>query len=64
MQEHAFTSQILAILEADFGQFATPLFAQSTLLNYFNIKTRSASRGSKARASFANNLLKIYSVHK
>jgi hypothetical protein len=55
MQEHAFTSQILAILEADFGQFATTLFAQSTLLNYLNIKTRSASRGSKARASFANH---------
>lgn len=55
MREHAFTSQILAILETDFGQFATTLFAQSTLLNYLNIKTQSASRGSKARASFANH---------
>lgn len=55
MQEHAFTSQILAILEADFGQMASTLFAQSTLLAYLNIKTRSASRGSKARASFANH---------
>lgn len=55
MQEHAFTSRILAILEADFGQLASTLFEQSTLLAYLNIKTRSASRGSKSRASFANH---------
>jgi len=55
MQEHAFTPTIHSILEDDFGDIANLLFEQSNLLAYLNIKTRSASRGSKSRSAFANH---------
>ena len=52
---HEFTNQILSILEEAFGSDATSTFERSQLLQYLNIKTRSASRGSKSRGSFANH---------
>lgn len=55
MQEHAFTQVILAILADDFGEIASTLLQQSSLLTYINIKTRSVSRGSKSRSAFANH---------
>jgi hypothetical protein len=55
MQEHSFTPIILAILQEDFGDIAPIILQQSSLLTYLNIKTRSASRGSKSRSSFANH---------
>jgi hypothetical protein len=52
--EHEFTQQIKAILKIHFGKAAEDVYEKSPLLQYLNIKTRSASRGSKARGSFAN----------
>jgi hypothetical protein len=52
--EHAFTATIKAVLQKYFGGQADELFERSLLLQYVNIKTRSANRGSKSRSSFAN----------
>lgn len=52
--EHQFTATIMAILNEEFGDLAPAVFSASPLLNYLNIKTRAASRGSKSRASFGN----------
>jgi hypothetical protein len=56
--EHEFTPQIKAILKAHFRKAAEGIYEKNPLLQYLNIKTRSASRGSKARGSFAN----IYAI--
>jgi hypothetical protein len=53
--EHAFTSQIRNILKDEFGKLADPVFEASQLIQYLNIKTKSASRGSKSRSAFANH---------
>ncbi|MEK6260312.1 MAG: restriction endonuclease [Planctomycetota bacterium] len=52
---HAFTAQIEDILTRFFGEHAKAVFANSPLLGYLNHKTKSASRGSKSRGSFANH---------
>lgn len=52
---HPFTSVIMDILEKHFGKAADGVFAASPLLQYLNTKTKSASRGSKARSAFANH---------
>lgn len=53
--EHSFTAQIMEILKgAAFGKAGERIFETSQLIQYLNIKTRSAERGSKSRASFAN----------
>lgn len=52
--EHEFTQQIQDVLQSDFGEAAEDIFERSELLQYLNLKTRSATRGSKARGSFAN----------
>lgn len=52
--EHQFTATIMAILNEECGDLAPAVFSASPLLNYLNIKTRAASRGSKSRASFGN----------
>lgn len=52
--EHDFTPVIKDILTKHFGEAAEDLFAKSPLLQYINLKTVSATRGSKARSSFAN----------
>ena len=57
--EHEFTKHIKAVLEEKFGQAGQDIFDKSTLIQYLNFKTRSATRGSKARGSFAN----LYAVH-
>ena len=57
--EHAFTAQIKQILAAFFGLAAEDVFERSPLLQYVNIKTKSAVRGSKARGSFAN----LYAIY-
>ncbi len=57
--EHEFTSQIKNILTDAFGKDAEAVFEKSALLQYLNIKTRSAMRGSKARSSFAN----LYAIY-
>ncbi|MCS1410629.1 MAG: hypothetical protein M2R45_03824 [Verrucomicrobia subdivision 3 bacterium] len=57
--EHEFTPKILQILEEEFGAHGKDLFQASELLQYLNIKTKAASRGSKSRASFGN----LYAVY-
>lgn len=57
--EHEFTGQIKQILASKFGQLADDIYAKSFLLQYLNIKTKSANRGAKARGSFAN----IYAIY-
>lgn len=57
--EHPFTQKIFEILEKNFGERACDIFEKSTLLQYLNIKTKSASRGSKSRGSFGN----LYAVY-
>lgn len=52
---HPFTDTILDILRGHFGEVAEDLLDKSPLLQYLNIKTRSANRGSKARGAFANH---------
>ena len=54
--KHDFTSTIVKILKKHFGEYAVSVFANSPLLGYLNHKTKSASRGSKTRGSFANHL--------
>jgi hypothetical protein len=57
--EHQFTHQIKTILESHFGIMFSEIYEKSPLLQYLNIKTRSATRGSKSRGSFAN----LYAVY-
>lgn len=57
--EHEFTSTIVKILKKYFKGDAVDLFEKSPLLQYLNLKTVSATRGSKARSSFAN----LYAVY-
>ena len=57
--EHEFTQQIKTIVHSLFGVVADDIYTKSPLLQYLNIKTRSATRGSKARSSFAN----LYAVY-
>lgn len=52
--KHDFTIVIERILEELFGENSTQIFQNSTLIQYLNIKTVSANRGSKARGSFGN----------
>ncbi|MEZ5671055.1 MAG: hypothetical protein R3E08_01195 [Thiotrichaceae bacterium] len=58
--EHAFTPQILQILQDFFGEDGEIIFERSLLLQYLNIKTRSASSGSKSRGSLAISTLFMY----
>lgn len=57
--EHDFTPAIKEILTKHFGDKAEDLFEKSPLLQYINLKTVSATRGSKARSSFAN----LYAIY-
>lgn len=57
--EHQFTPTIKAILNYHFPKIGGDIFEKSQLLQYINIKTKSASRGVKARGSFAN----LYAVY-
>lgn len=61
MEKHSFTPVITDILSTSFGDVANELFERSLLLQYINLKTKSADRGSKSRSSFAN-LYAIYVI--
>ncbi len=52
---HRFTEKINEILRNHFGAKTPDIFEKSELIQYLNIKTRAANRGSKARAGFANH---------
>ncbi len=56
---HDFTNKILEILMSHFGDFAEQLLDSSELLQYLNIKTKAANRGSKSRAGFGN----LYAIY-
>lgn len=57
--KHSFTKEILSILEKQFGKNSEQIFKNSELVQYLNIKTVSANKGSKSRGSFAN----IYAIY-
>lgn len=52
--EHNFTQVIRGILSKHFGEAAEDLFEKSPLLQYINLKTVSATRGSKSKSRFTN----------
>jgi hypothetical protein len=60
-QPETFSNQIREILQKAFGKRADDVFEKSQLLQYIEIKTRSANRGSKSRSSYAN-LYALYVV--
>lgn len=53
--EHEFTLTIKDVLARNFKDVANEIYEKSHLIRYLNNKTRSASRGSKSRGSFANH---------
>lgn len=57
--EHTFTSNIKTILGEYFGEDSEEVFNNSQLIQYLNFKTRSATKGSKSRSSFAN----VYAIY-
>jgi hypothetical protein len=57
--KHNFTNTIKEVLEKYFGKNSEQIFKNSELIQYLNIKTVSADRGSKSRGSFAN----IYAIY-
>ena len=57
--EHEFTKTIKKILKENFGASGEEVFALSELIQYLNIKTKSANKGSKSRGSFAN----LYAIY-
>ncbi|MGA2296724.1 MAG: restriction endonuclease [FCB group bacterium] len=59
--EHIFTSEIRNILKKHFKHNSEEIFEKSQLIQYINLKTKSANKGVKSRASFAN-LYAIYVI--
>ncbi len=57
--DHEFTITVRRILSENFGELGSDVYAESELLRYLNIKTKSANRGSKSRGSFAN----LYAIY-
>ncbi|MBN2594003.1 MAG: hypothetical protein JXA81_10885, partial [Sedimentisphaerales bacterium] len=57
--EHEFTKKIKDILKKNFGKLSNRLFSESQIIQYLNIKTKSANKGSKSRGSFAN----LYAIY-
>jgi hypothetical protein len=57
--EHEFTKTIKSIIKKNFPKSPEKIFSNSELLQYLNIKTQSANKGSKSRGSFAN----LYAIY-
>ncbi len=53
--KHDFTTRIIQILNSHFTGQGEEMLEESELLQYLNIKTKAANRGSKSRAGFANH---------
>lgn len=53
--KHDFTATIIAILDANTDGKGEKLLKSNELVQYLNIKTKAANRGSKSRAGFANH---------
>ena len=58
-KNHSFSNKIIEILEEEFGEKNQDVFDKSFIIQYLNIKTRSADSSSKSRGSFAN----IYAIY-
>src|SRR3989344_7318531 len=58
-KSHSFSDKIIEILKQEFGENYQDVFDKSLIIQYLNIKTRSADSGSKSRGSFAN----IYAIY-
>ena len=56
---HDFTNTILSQIKGNLKLDGRDVLQVSPLLEYINIKTKSANRGSKARGSFAN----LYAIY-
>jgi Ca2+-binding EF-hand superfamily protein len=59
MVKHEFTNEIINQIEKDLNVKGEDLIKFAPLLEYINIKTKSANKGSKARGSFAN----LYAIY-
>ena len=57
--KHEFTDTILEVLDRNSGNSGKELLGSSEILQYLNMKTKAANRGSKSRASYAN----IYAIY-
>jgi len=57
--EHIFTASIKEILIKHFGKDSEEVLQKSYLIQYINLKTRSANKGSKSRGSFGA----LYSIY-
>ncbi|MGJ0606173.1 hypothetical protein [Cylindrospermopsis raciborskii] len=68
-RQHEFTEKIVEILNYHFADQGIIVLSSSELLQYLNIKTQAANRGSKSRAGLANHyavcvLVEDYLNHK
>jgi len=52
---HDFTDEIVDILDINTDGNGETLLQSSKIIQYLNIKTKAANRGSKSRAGFANH---------
>ncbi len=52
---HNFTNSIIEILDIEFDNNGENILKNSPLIQYLNIKTKAANRGSKSRSGFANH---------
>src|SRR5215467_2775055 len=59
MLEHDFTSEIISILDRRCNHFGNEIIRNNELMQYLNIKTKAANRGSKTRAGYAN----LYAIY-
>lgn len=57
--EHQFTPKIKGLLCKNTGKHAEEIYKNNELIGYLNLKTRSASRGSKSRSAFGN----LYAIY-
>ncbi|MEB3342581.1 restriction endonuclease [Okeania sp.] len=57
--EHEFTKVIKNALKDTYGNKSELIYSISPILQYINLKTRAANRGSKARSSFGN----LYAIY-
>ncbi len=55
VSKHDFTEEIIAILDRNANGQGEILLNESEIIQYLNIKTKAANRGSKSRAGFANH---------
>ncbi len=55
VHKHPFTSTIISLLDGLSGESGEEILNASPLLQYINIKTKAANKGSKSRASIGNH---------